>query len=77
MRNINPMDRFPSYLTESLHNIHHYVNYRGRSYQDLAILQKAVNELNTVIDTKLSRDFKDHPEMQSSFQLLESKKNKD
>jgi hypothetical protein len=67
-------DRLLSYVTESLENLHHYVNYRGRSYEDLAILQKAVHELNQAIDIRLIRDFKDHPEMAELFKLLEAKK---
>ena len=67
-------DRFPSYLIESLNNIHHYVNYRGRSYEDLATLQKAVHELNQGIDIRLIRDFKDHPEIAELFKLLSAKK---
>ena len=38
-------DHFLSYVTESLNNLHHYVNYRGRSYEDLTNLQKAVDDL--------------------------------
>ena len=70
-------DRFPSYLIEALNHIHHYVNYRGRNYEDLAILQKAVHELNRAIDIRLVRDFKDHPEMVELFQSFKVKKNKD
>ncbi len=50
-------DRFLSYVTESLNNLHHYVNYRGRSYEDLTNLQKAVDDLNLAIKTRLNRDF--------------------
>ena len=69
-------DRFPSYLIESLNNIHHYVNYRFRTYEDLATLQKAVHKLNRAIDIRLIRDFRDHPEIAELFKLLESKKSK-
>ena len=56
-------DRFLSYVTESLNNLHHYVNYRGRSYEDLTNLQKAVDDLKSAINLRLVRDFKDLPEM--------------
>ncbi len=70
-------DHFPSYLVEAFNNIHHYINYHGRNYEDLAILQKTVHELNRTIDIRLIRDFKDHPEIAELFKLLEAKKNKD
>lgn len=70
-------DRYPSYLIKAFNDIHHYVNYRGRTYEDLAMLQKAVHELNQAIDIRLVRDFKDHPEMVELFEWLENKKVKD
>ena len=50
-------DRYPSYLIESLDNLHHYVNYRGRTYHDLKSVKNAVDELKLMIDTRLNRDF--------------------
>ena len=70
-------DNHLSYLTESLNNICHYIDYRGRSYQDLATLQKTLNDLNFAINIRLIRDFKDHPEVAELFKLLETQKNKD
>jgi len=55
---MNDRDRYPYYLSESLDLVHHYVNYRGRSYQDLVDLQKAVDDLNLAINNRLIRGFK-------------------
>ena len=63
-------DRYPSYLIEALNNIHHYVNYRGRSYQDLTALQDSVDELKLMINTRLIRDFSQIPEV---AEMLKSK----
>ena len=52
----NP-DHYPSYLIESLDNLHHYVNYRGRTYHDLKSVKNAVDELQRMINTRLNRDF--------------------
>ncbi len=62
-------DRYPSYLIESLNNIHHYLNYRGRSYQDLAALQDSVDELKLMIDTRLIRDFSQIPEVAEMLKI--------
>ena len=50
-------DHYPSYLIESLDNLHHYLNYRGRTYHDLKSLLQAVDELKLMINTRLNRDF--------------------
>ncbi len=62
-------DRYPSYLIEAFNNIHHYVNYRGRSYQDLAILQDSVDELKLMINTRLIRDFSQIPEVAEMLKI--------
>lgn len=54
---------YPSYLIESLDHLHHYLNYRGRTYHDLKSLKHAVDELKLMIDTKLIRDFSYIPEV--------------
>ena len=59
-------DRFPSYLIESLNNIHHYVNYRGRTYHDLKSVLNAVVELKEMINTRLIRDFGHNSEVTKS-----------
>ena len=62
-------DSYPSYLSESLDNIHHYINYRGRNYQDLCNLQKAVDDLNLAINQRLNTDFRHIPEVAKSFKV--------
>ena len=62
-------DHFLSYVTESLNNLHHYVNYRGRSYEDLTNLQKAVDDLKSAINTRLNRDFSHIPEVAKMLKI--------
>ncbi len=44
---------YSSYLIESLDNLHHYLNYRGKTYHDLKSLKHAVDELKLMIDYQL------------------------
>ncbi len=64
-------DRLLSYVTENLDEIKHYINYRGRSYQDLVNLQKEIDELTLAITTRLVRDFKHIPEMAELLKIKE------
>ena len=55
---MNDRDRLLSFVTDSLDNIQHYADYRGRNFDDLIALQKELDKINESINQRLVRDFK-------------------
>ncbi len=56
-------DRFPSYLQEALNLIEHYINYRGRTYEDLKAIHDELYELQLKIYRRGINDFSHIPEI--------------
>lgn len=49
---MNDRDRFPSYLREALDHVEHYINYRGRTVEDLEAINEALCDLQGLILTR-------------------------
>ena len=59
-------NRLLSFVTDAINDIDHYIDYRGRSFEDLIAVQKQIDQLTGKINNRLVRDFK--PETQKYLQ---------